>query len=204
MIVSSLKKTLSFIWTVLNSLHPRMICIKFDWNWPAGEKTFKLIQYTSTLLQLFPPGKGVDLQLNNYQFPLYRNDLCHFWLKLAKRFWRRSKKCESLTDRQTDRQRTTGDKKSSHELRSTYLQESRNRIKIQRTGERLIKVWRRGTILNKNETSSTHMTIGTFMFIIQSLSKPFLIHWSWLVPFTWTRIRAHGGCDRSTGDAYSS
>jgi hypothetical protein len=23
-------------------------------------------------------------------------------------------------------------------------------------------------------------------------------------PFTWTRIRAHGRCDRSTGDAYSS
>jgi hypothetical protein len=35
---------------------------------------------------------------------------------------------------------------------------------------------------------------------------PFLTHWSWLrfVPFTWTGMRAHGGCDRSTGDAYSS
>jgi hypothetical protein len=36
--------------------------------------------------------------------------------------------------------------------------------------------------------------------------KPFLTHWSWLwvVPFLERGIRAHGGCDRSTGDAYSS
>jgi hypothetical protein len=39
----------------------------------------------------------------------------------------------------------------------------------------------------------------------QSLSR-FLIHWFWLQlkPFTWNGIGAHGGCDRSTGDAYSS
>jgi hypothetical protein len=36
--------------------------------------------------------------------------------------------------------------------------------------------------------------------------KQFLIHWSWLQlkQFTWTGIWAHGGCDQSTGDAYSS
>jgi hypothetical protein len=33
--ISSLKRTWPFIWTNLNLLHPRMICIKFDWNWPA-------------------------------------------------------------------------------------------------------------------------------------------------------------------------
>jgi hypothetical protein len=33
-----------------------------------------------------------------------------------------------------------------------------------------------------------------------------LIHWPWVrfEPFTWTGIRAHGGRDRSTGDAFSS
>jgi hypothetical protein len=36
--------------------------------------------------------------------------------------------------------------------------------------------------------------------------KPFLTHWSWLrlVPFIECGKGAHGGCDRSTGDAYSS
>jgi hypothetical protein len=36
--------------------------------------------------------------------------------------------------------------------------------------------------------------------------KPFLTHWSWLrvVPFIERGNRAHGGCDRSTGDAYFS
>jgi hypothetical protein len=36
--------------------------------------------------------------------------------------------------------------------------------------------------------------------------NPFLIHWSWLriTPFTWFGNRAHGGCYRSTGDAYFS
>ena len=28
--------------------------------------------------------------------------------------------------------------------------------------------------------------------------------WLRIVPFTWSRLWAHGGCDRSTGDAYSS
>jgi hypothetical protein len=36
--------------------------------------------------------------------------------------------------------------------------------------------------------------------------KPFLTHWSWVrfVPFIQSGNRAHGGCDRSIGDAYSS
>jgi hypothetical protein len=35
--------------------------------------------------------------------------------------------------------------------------------------------------------------------------KPFLTHWSWLqvVPIIERGNRAHGGCDQSTGDAYS-
>jgi hypothetical protein len=39
----------------------------------------------------------------------------------------------------------------------------------------------------------------------QSLSRYFT-HWSWVrfVPFIWSGNRAHGRCDRSTGDAYSS
>ena len=30
------KKVWPFIWRNLNSLHPRMLCAKFGWNWPGG------------------------------------------------------------------------------------------------------------------------------------------------------------------------
>ena len=35
-IISPLKRTWPFIWTIQNSLYPRIIYDKFDWNWPAG------------------------------------------------------------------------------------------------------------------------------------------------------------------------
>jgi hypothetical protein len=35
-IISPLKRTWPLIWINLNSLHPRIICSKFDWFWPAG------------------------------------------------------------------------------------------------------------------------------------------------------------------------
>jgi hypothetical protein len=35
-IISPLKRTCPFIWTKLNSLHPRIICTMLDWIWPAG------------------------------------------------------------------------------------------------------------------------------------------------------------------------
>ena len=30
------KRAGPFIWTNLNSIHPRMFCAKFGWNWPSG------------------------------------------------------------------------------------------------------------------------------------------------------------------------
>ena len=35
-IISPLKRTWPFIWTILNFHHLRMICTKFEWNGPAG------------------------------------------------------------------------------------------------------------------------------------------------------------------------
>ena len=35
-IISPWKRVGPFIWTNLNSLHPRMLCAKFGWNWPSG------------------------------------------------------------------------------------------------------------------------------------------------------------------------
>ena len=34
--ISPWKRAGPFIWTNLNSLHPRMLCAKFGWNWPSG------------------------------------------------------------------------------------------------------------------------------------------------------------------------
>ena len=34
--ISRCKRAKPFIWTNLNSLHPRMHCAKFSWNWPSG------------------------------------------------------------------------------------------------------------------------------------------------------------------------
>jgi hypothetical protein len=59
-----------------------------------------------------PLGKRGVLHLYNSESPLPKDDSCQHWLKLAPRFWRRSWKCKSLTDRhQTDGQK--GDQKSS-------------------------------------------------------------------------------------------
>ena len=35
-IISPWQKTWHFIWINLNLLHPRMLCVKFGWNWPSG------------------------------------------------------------------------------------------------------------------------------------------------------------------------
>jgi hypothetical protein len=37
-IISPLKRTWLFIWTNLNFLHPRILCIKFNWIWPVGSR----------------------------------------------------------------------------------------------------------------------------------------------------------------------
>ena len=44
-IISSWKRVRAFIWINLNSLQPRMLSAKFDWNWPSGswEEDFFLI-----------------------------------------------------------------------------------------------------------------------------------------------------------------
>jgi hypothetical protein len=101
-IISPLKSTWPFIWTNENPLYLKMICIKFDWNWPArsGEDFFKNFQCIFTLL-LLPLGKGVPLHLNNLEFPPLKDDLCQVWSKLTQWFWRRIRKCKSL---QTDGQ----------------------------------------------------------------------------------------------------
>jgi hypothetical protein len=61
-IISPLKWTWPFIWTNLNSLHPRIICTKFDSIWPAGsgEDFFQNFQCIFTLLLLSRLGEGLS------------------------------------------------------------------------------------------------------------------------------------------------
>jgi hypothetical protein len=62
-----------------------------------------------------PWGRGCPLFVQ-FESPLPKDDLCQLWLKLAQRFCRKVENV-SLTDRRTDRLRTTDDQKSSLELK---------------------------------------------------------------------------------------
>jgi hypothetical protein len=124
-IISPLKRTWPFIWRNLNSLHPRIVCTKFDWIWPVGSgEDFKQI-FTVFLLfcNYLPLRKGYPLPLNKLESPSPKDDLCQVWLKLVQRFWRRSRKCKSLqTDRQTDDKtdRQTPDNGRSEKLTGAF------------------------------------------------------------------------------------
>ena len=96
-----------------------MICAKFDWNWPAGSEEENFKKFSVYFCDYLPLEKGNALHFNNLKSPPPKDDLCKVWLKLAQRFWRRSRKCKSLqTDGQTDRRtdRRTTDKRRSEKL----------------------------------------------------------------------------------------
>jgi hypothetical protein len=108
-IISHLKRNRPFIWTNLNSLYPKMICTKFDWNWLVGSeevdfKTFSVffLSFAKSFL-----GEGVSTLFDKLGSPLPK-DLWQVWLKLAQWFWRRSWNREKFTDRGTDGQKHNG------------------------------------------------------------------------------------------------
>jgi hypothetical protein len=77
----------------LNSLHPKIVCIEFDWIWPAGsggsliefgllflEKISRNVQYIFTLSLLSPLGEGFLLPLNlKLESPSTKDDFCQVW-----------------------------------------------------------------------------------------------------------------------------
>jgi hypothetical protein len=77
-IISPLKRTWPFIWTNLNSLYPRIICIKNDWIRPAGsgEEFFLNLLFRYYL----PLEIGYSLGLNKLESPSPKDDLCQVWL----------------------------------------------------------------------------------------------------------------------------
>ena len=81
------------------------------------KKIFKNFQYFLLFRDYLPFEKSNPLGFNNLESPRPKDDLCQVWLKLAQRFWRRSRKCKSLqTDGRTDGRQTMGDQNSSLEL----------------------------------------------------------------------------------------
>jgi hypothetical protein len=71
------------------------------WFWRRIFLKFSVNFYSCYYL---PLGKGLSfICTESSESSLPKDDLCQLWLKLALRFWRRSQKCKSLTDRcQTD------------------------------------------------------------------------------------------------------
>ena len=68
-IISPWKRVGLFIWTKLNSLHQRMHCAKFGWNWPSGsgeEDFFNFVNVFLLLRYYLPLEKGRALHLNKH------------------------------------------------------------------------------------------------------------------------------------------
>ena len=95
-----------------------------QWFW--RRRFLNFFDVFSLFCNYLPLEKGVALHLNKLDSPLPKNTLCQVWLKLVQWFWRRRWKCEKFTDGgtdgQTDRQQTTGDQKSSLELKTIVIQ----------------------------------------------------------------------------------
>ena len=53
-----------FIWTNLNSLYPRILCVMFGWNWPSGSgEDFQKLSIFFNFCYYLPLEKGQVLQL---------------------------------------------------------------------------------------------------------------------------------------------
>jgi hypothetical protein len=88
LIISPLKRTWPFIWTKLNSLHPKIICSKFNWFWPAGFFKKKKLSVFLLFCYYLPLERVNPLYLNKLGIIHPKDDLCQVWLKLAPWFWR--------------------------------------------------------------------------------------------------------------------
>ena len=78
-----------FIWTNLNSLHPRMLCAKFGWNWRRRFLNFANVFRYFVIISPWKNGKGRTLNLNKLKSPSPKDALCQVWLKLTQWFLRK-------------------------------------------------------------------------------------------------------------------
>ena len=86
----------SFLWIAwliiyknLGSLHTKMHCPNFGWNWSSGSAediflNFLNVFFISFSISLnYPIGKWSDFHLNKLESSSSKNGLCQVWLKLA-------------------------------------------------------------------------------------------------------------------------
>ena len=66
------------IWTNLNSLHPRMLCVKFGWNWlrGSGEEDFLILSMYFCCSLIISPWKRVGPFIWTNLNPFYPRMLC--------------------------------------------------------------------------------------------------------------------------------
>ena len=72
------KKEGPFIWTNLNSLHPKMIHAKFGWNWPSGsgEEDFLNLAMYFPYFGIISPWKRAEPFICTNLNPLSQKMLC--------------------------------------------------------------------------------------------------------------------------------
>ena len=83
-IIPPLKRVYPFIWNTLNSLQPKMLCVKFGRNWLSGSREFGSV--FSLLCSYSPLEKRVAFSLNKLKFPLPKDAFCKVWVVLEKHF----------------------------------------------------------------------------------------------------------------------
>ena len=85
-IISPSKRAGPFLWTNLNSLHPRMFCANFGWYWlnGSGEEDFlNFFKVFSLFRNYLPLKKSGALPLKKLESISPKDALCQVWLKLA-------------------------------------------------------------------------------------------------------------------------
>ena len=67
-----------FIWTNLNPLHPRLLCVKFGWNWPSGsgEEDFLILSTYFRYFVIISPWKRTGPFIWTNLNPLHPSMLC--------------------------------------------------------------------------------------------------------------------------------
>ena len=107
--------------TNLNSIHPRMLCAKFGWNWPSGSGEEDIfVSWSSMYFRYFvftPLGKGWGPSFEQTWIPSTQGcfvsslvEIGTVVLEKKMKMWKVYRQTDGRTDGQTDRQTDDGRK----------------------------------------------------------------------------------------------